>query len=58
MPKFSLLIPQNIPFVLEKLGENVVALSKFHGYNHIDFAYGKNLKHVHRKILRILHMYS
>lgn len=48
---------QNIPFVLEKLGRNVIALSKFHGFNHIDFTYGRDLKIVHRKILRILSMF-
>lgn len=48
---------QNIPLLMEKLGSSVVAISKFPGYNHIDFTYGRSLKMVHRKLLKVLNRF-
>lgn len=39
---------QNIPLIVEKLTSSNVILSKFPGYNHIDFTYGRNLKQVNK----------
>lgn len=44
---------QNVPLLANALGRYPITISKFPGYNHIDFAYGSNLDMVHRKILKV-----
>ncbi|XP_055308819.1 lipase 1-like, partial [Sitodiplosis mosellana] len=41
---------ENIPLIVEKLTSSIVTLSKFPGYNHMDFTYGRNLKQVNKKL--------
>lgn len=48
---------QNIPLLVDKLGPSLVAISKFPGYNHIDFTYGRSLKKVHKKLLKVLNRF-
>ncbi|XP_055300714.1 lipase 1-like [Sitodiplosis mosellana] len=43
----------NVPILANAMGRYPVAISKFPGYNHIDFAYGSNLDMVHRKIFKV-----
>lgn len=49
---------QNVPYLLNKLNKDVVvAISRINGFNHIDFAYGRNLAVVNRKLLKVLSLY-
>lgn len=49
----SIISKQNVPLLASAMGRYPVAISKFPGYNHIDFAYGANLDMVHRKIFKV-----
>lgn len=52
------LLLQNIPLLADKLNSSLVTISKFPGYNHIDFTYGRNLKMVHKKMIKVLKRYN
>lgn len=51
--KINSFFPQNVPLLAKAMGRYPIAISKFPGYNHIDFAYGSNLDMVHRKMFKV-----
>lgn len=49
---------QNIPSLLKKIKHAVVAVNKFHLFNHMDFLHGRRVQDVQKTILKVINQFD